>query len=83
MPPRVTVTRVIIVVKAEGDDLKFRIIVPEWGVMQCSSVVTIEGASDVWNGNPYGVYGDAISDYIGQSKHDVSISVARCHSGEI
>jgi hypothetical protein len=45
--------------------------------------VTIKAGPAGWNGNPYGVYGDAIEDYIGCDKHDVSISVARCNSGEV
>jgi hypothetical protein len=83
MPPRTPVTQVIIVVKPDGDDLKFRIVVPAWIGHACSSVVTIKAGPAGWNGNPYGVYGDAIEDYIGCDKHDVSISVARCHGGEI
>ena len=83
LPPRTTVKQVIVVVQPLEDDLKFRIIVSEWIGHACSPVITMENASDVWNGNPFGVYGDAIADYIGQSKYSVSISVARYSSGEI
>jgi hypothetical protein len=83
LPPRVTVSRVIVVVKLDGNDIKFRIVVPEWVGNACSPVIRITDASGVWDGNPHGVYGDAIADYIGQSIWNVSISVACCHSGEI
>ena len=83
LPPRVVVDRVLIIVKPDGDELKFRIIVPDWTAMSCSPVVTIKAGPAGWNGNPYGVYGDAIEDYVGCNKHDVSISVAHCNEGEV
>jgi len=83
MPPRVVVDRVLIVVKTDGCDLKFRIVVPDWMMLQCSPIVMIEGGADDWNGNPHLVYGPAITDYLGQDYMDVSISVARCDSGEL
>jgi hypothetical protein len=75
--------KVIVVVQPDGNDIKFRIVVPGRMMYACSPVMTIEGKADLWNGNPYGVYGDAIEDYVGCDKYDVSISVARCRSGEL
>ena len=83
MPPRVPISQVIIVVKPEGDELKFRVIVPEWIAYACSPVMTIKAGPAGWNGNPFGVYGDAIETFTGCDKHTLSISVARCNSGEI
>jgi hypothetical protein len=45
--------------------------------------MTVKRGPYDWDGNPYGVYGDAIEEWVGCSKHDVSISVARCNSGEL
>lgn len=83
IPERVTVTQVIIVVKPEWTLLKFRIVVPQWTANACSPVMTVEAGPAGWDGNPYGVYGDAVADYIGCNKHDVSISVFLGTGGEI
>jgi hypothetical protein len=83
LPPRVPVDRVIIIVKPEEDVLNFRVIVPTWKMMACSPVMTVKRGPYDWDDNPYGVYGDTIEEWVGCSKHDVSISVARCNSGEL
>lgn len=48
-----------------------------------SPVVTLEGAADSRNGNPYLVYGDAIEEFTGLDKFDTSISVFGCTSGDL
>ncbi len=72
---------VIVVVKIDDKDLTFRVIIPT--VSACSSIITIKDKADSWDGNPYLVYGDDVARFVGCDKHDVSISVARCDSGEI
>ena len=83
LPPRTTVDRVIIVVKPDGDELKFRIVVPAWVGHACSPIVTVKAGPSDWNGNSCLLYGPAITDYLGQDYMDVSISVSLCTSGEL
>jgi hypothetical protein len=72
------VERVIILVQPVGDMLKFRIVVPEWIAYACSPVMTVDPGPAGWNGNPHGVYGDAVAEYLGCNKHDVYITVSHC-----
>jgi hypothetical protein len=74
---------VIVVVKPDGDDLNFRVIVPERSINACSPIMTVKRGPAGWGGNPYGVYGNQIAGYLGCEKNDVSISVAKCDSGEL
>jgi len=46
-----------------------------------SGLITLSGRAAWRNGNPYGVYGDAIADYLGVNKFDVSIKVYNRASG--
>jgi len=50
------------------------------GEPMISPVVTIEGYAD---GNPYGVYGDAVAEFTGRKALDCNITVAECRSGDL
>ena len=77
---------VVTAVDWDGEFVEFIIIAPDGKV---SPVTRLEhgshGASSIElrNCNPYGVYGDAIADFLGVDKYDVSISVFNNHSGNL
>ena len=75
--------KVIIVCKTsdDGQDLLFRIIIPATG--RISRIFRLRGKADTWNMSPYLVYGPDIATYTGCEQFDCSISVARCHSGDL
>jgi len=50
------------------------------GESMISPIVTIEGYAD---GNPYGVYGDAVAKFTGRKALDCNITVAECTSGDL
>ncbi len=72
---------VITAITENGEDLQIVMVTrPETMV---SRVVTLIGAAASRSGNPYLVYGDAIEDFTGLDKFDVSITVADCRSGDL
>ncbi len=77
------IENVIVVAKISenGEDIDFRIIVPEWAAMAVSGIMTLVGQAPSIGGNPYCLYGPDVAVYTGTDKFDVSISVADCYSG--
>ena len=66
----------------ETNQKPFRIVMvarPESGPM-ISPIVEVKGYAD---GNPYGVYGDAVADFTGRRALDCNITVAECKSGDL
>ena len=64
-------------------DLHIVMVARTSGHTMASPVVTLEGAADSCNGNPYLVYGDAIEEFTGLDKFETSISVFGCTSGNL
>jgi hypothetical protein len=64
-------------------DLQVVIVVRLHGTAMISEIVTLEGAAANRNGNPYLVYGDAVTAFSGLDKFDTSITVADCRSGDL
>jgi hypothetical protein len=75
---------VLVVYDIDGDDLRMVMAARVDGnLSMISEVVRLEGKAWLANGNPYGVYGDAVSKFTGVNKFDTSIIVARCTSGSL
>ena len=76
--------QIIVVYELAGDDIRFRMIIPEQNLV--SGIVVLEGQGSIANRNPYSVYGDICGVFGGHDKHDkylFNITVARCTSGSL
>lgn len=75
--------RVIVVTSIVESDLEIVIVARMMGVTMASPVVTLTGAADHRDGNPYLVYGDAVAEFTGRKALDTNITVADCRSGNL
>jgi len=80
---RVMKVLVLTAVAENERDLQIVIVARVDGVAKVSPIITLEGAEPYRAGNPYCVYGDAVSDFFGCNKFDTSISVFDCRSGDL
>lgn len=80
------VTKVLVITAIDPEsrsDLQIVMVARVRGVPRVSAVVTLEGATSSRKGNPYLVYGDAVSEFTGLDDLDTSITVADCRSGDL
>jgi hypothetical protein len=77
--------RVLVMYAIVGDDLDvvitFRTPISRFTLV--SRVIRIEGAAAGCNGNPYLVFGEAVSKFTGYRALDCSIDVFGCTSGNL
>ena len=66
---------------ADDADLLIVIVATVDGVDKISGVITLKDGAAFRDGNPFGVYGDAVEAFTGCNKYQTSITVANCRSG--
>ena len=64
-------------------DLHIVMVIRDAGITIASPVVTLEGAADSRDGNPYLVYGDIVTEFTGIDSLSTDISVFGCTSGNL
>lgn len=74
---------VMTAIAENGQDLQIVMVAKPGGLTMVSPVVTLEGEEHRRDGNPYGVYGDAIAKFVGCDKFETSISIFHCVSGDL